>query len=96
MRLDIDCLGDEDATRLEVAFSEEKVFLSLCEPNGDKALGLDGFTIAFWQYSWDFVKEEVMGFLREFHEQGKFVRILNTTFLVLIQKKKGAGDLRDY
>ncbi|RVX12646.1 LINE-1 reverse transcriptase-like [Vitis vinifera] len=55
-----DLNGDEDATRLEVAFSEEKVFLSLCEPNGDKTLGLDGFTIAFWQYSWDFVKEELL------------------------------------
>ena len=31
-----------------------------------------------------------MGFLREFHKQGKFVRSLNATFLVLIGKKKKA------
>ena len=29
---------------------------------GDKAPGPDGFTMAFWQSSWEFVKEEVMGF----------------------------------
>ena len=40
--LDFDRLGDEDTARLEVAFSEEEVFLALCELNGDKALRLDG------------------------------------------------------
>ena len=94
--LDFDHLGDEDATKLEVAFSEEEVFLALCKLNGDKAPRSNGFTITFWQYSWDFVKEEVLGFFREFHEQGKFVRSLNTTFLVLIPKKGDANDLRDY
>ena len=42
------------------------------------------------------MKEEVLGFFREFHEQGKFVRSLNTTFLVLIPKKRGVDDLRHY
>ena len=37
-----------------------------------------------------------MGFLREFHKQGKFVRSLNATFLVLIGKKKGTDDYRDF
>ena len=42
------------------------------------------------------MKEEVMGFLKEFHEHGRFVRRLNSTFLVLIPKKAGAEDLRDF
>ncbi|RVW78761.1 putative mitochondrial protein [Vitis vinifera] len=37
-----------------------------------------------------------MGFLKEFHEHGRFVRSLNSTFLVLIPKKAGAEDLRDF
>ncbi|RVW93853.1 Zinc finger CCCH domain-containing protein 37 [Vitis vinifera] len=32
----------------------------------------------------------------EFHEHGGFVRSLNSTFLVLIPKKAGAEDLRDF
>ena len=38
---------------------------------------------------------EVMGFFKEFHEQGKFVRSINATFLVLIPKKQNVEDLKD-
>ena len=37
-----------------------------------------------------------MGFLKEFHEHGRFVRSLNSTFLVLIPKNPGAEDLIDF
>ena len=51
--------------------------------------------MAFWQFSWDFVKVEVMNFFRRFHESGSFVRSLNATFLVLILKKGEVEDLKD-
>ena len=51
---------------------------------------------AFWQFCWDFVKDEVLGFFKDFFERGKFVRSLNTTFLVLIPKKRWAEDLSDF
>ena len=37
-----------------------------------------------------------MGFFREFDERGKFIRSLDTTFLVLLPKKRGTDDFRDY
>ena len=37
-----------------------------------------------------------MGFLKEFHEHGRFVRSLNSTFQVLIPKNPGVEDLRDF
>ena len=37
-----------------------------------------------------------MGFFKDFFERGKFVRSLNSTFLVLVPKKGGAEDLRDF
>ena len=37
-----------------------------------------------------------MNFFRQFHETGRFVRSLNATFLVLIPKKGGAEDLKDF
>ncbi|RVW54481.1 Transposon TX1 uncharacterized 149 kDa protein [Vitis vinifera] len=73
-----------------------KGFSALSDLNGDKDPGPDGFPLSFWQFCWDFVKEEVMGFLKEFHEHGRFVRSLNSTFLVLIPKKAGVEDLRDF
>ncbi|RVW74330.1 LINE-1 retrotransposable element ORF2 protein [Vitis vinifera] len=63
---------------------------------GTRPLGLDGFSLAFWQFCWDFVKDEVLGFFKDFYEGGKFVRSLNTTFLVLIPNKCGAEDLSDF
>ena len=37
-----------------------------------------------------------MSFFKEFYEHGKFVKSLNAIFLVLIPKKVGAKDLRDF
>ena len=65
----------------------EEVFIALSDLNGDKAPGPDGFTIAFWQFSWNIVKNDVMRMFTDFFETGKFVKNLNTTFLVLIPKK---------
>ena len=37
-----------------------------------------------------------MSFFREFYEHGKFVKSLNAIILVLIPKKAGIEDLRDF
>ena len=41
-------LNDMEALRLEVPFIEEEVHVALADLNGDKALGPDGLTAAFW------------------------------------------------
>ncbi|RVW93092.1 Transposon TX1 uncharacterized 149 kDa protein [Vitis vinifera] len=89
-------LEEGNVEGLEKPFTEEEVFRALSGYCGEKAPGPDGFSMAFWQFSWDFVKEEVMNFFRQFHETGSFVRSLNATFLVLIPKKEGAEDLKDF
>ena len=38
----------------------------------------------------------LFGFFREFHERGRFVKSLNATFLVLVLKKGGVEDLKDF
>ncbi|RVX13251.1 LINE-1 reverse transcriptase-like [Vitis vinifera] len=89
-------LSSREADGLEVPFSMEEIHSALMEMGGDKALGPDGFSVAFWQECWDFVKEEVVEMFKEFFEHGSFAKSLNTTFLVLIPKKGGAEDLRDF
>ena len=89
-------LNDTKATRLEVLFTEEEVHVALADLNGDKAPGLDGFTAAFWQFSWHVVKSDIIGLFRDFHEHGSFVRSLNSTFMVLIPKRGWAEDLKDF
>ena len=94
--LEFDSIGVEEAARLEEMFSMEEVFSALSELNGDKVPSPDGFPLAFWQFCWNFVKDEIMGFFKDFFERGKFVRSLNTIFLVLIPKKGGGEDLSDF
>lgn len=80
---------------LESSFSELQIFSALKDLNGDKASGLDGFTMAFCQQSWDVIKSDLMDFF-EFYKRRRFVQSLNATFLVLFPKRKGAEDLKDF
>ena len=89
-------LVTSEAERLEIPFSEEKVFTALSDLDKYKALGPDNFTMAFWFFCWDVVKVDVMRFFRDFHEMGRFVKSLNATFLVLVPKKRSVEDLKDF
>ena len=80
-------IGSEEATKLEEVFLEEEIWTAISGLNGDKTLGPNGFPLALGSFSWDFVKNEVLGFFKEFHEWSRFVKNLNATFLVLIPKK---------
>ena len=55
-------LEEGDVEGLEKPFTEEEVFRALLGCCGEKAPGPDGFSMTFWQFSWEFVKEEVMNF----------------------------------
>ena len=86
----------QEAEMLEAPFCEDEVLTALMEMNGDKAPGPDGFSVFFWQCCWDFVKEEILEFFKEFHDQNTFLKSINNTFLVLIPKKGGAEEFGDF
>ena len=81
---------------LEVLFSEEEIFAALSNCCGDKSPSSDGFSMAFWLYCWDIGKPKILVLFREVYLHGTFQRSLNSTFLLLIPKKEGAEDLRDF
>ena len=88
-------IGADQVSKLEEMFTKEEILATISGLNGDKAPGPDGFPLAFWSFSWDFVKVEVLGFFREFFEHNQFVKSLNATFLVLIPKGRTVEDLKD-
>ena len=51
--------------------------------NGDKAPGLDGFSVSFFQSCWSVLKEEIMVVFQNFHIQVVFEKSLNIAFLAL-------------
>ena len=46
--LDFACIEEDERLSLEKEFTKEEVFQVLREMEGDKALGPDGFTMAFF------------------------------------------------
>ena len=63
---------------------------------GDKALGLDGFTIAFFHICWSVVEKDVMDFFAHFHRHSRFERSMNASFITLIPKKCNAVNIKDF
>lgn len=59
----------------------------------DKALGLDGFSMAFFQDCWDIAKD-VMSVFCEFFSFRKLEKSQNMTFIALIPKSVGALDVK--
>ncbi|RVW41517.1 Transposon TX1 uncharacterized 149 kDa protein [Vitis vinifera] len=89
-------ISPSEADGIEVPFSETEIFTALKGMNGDKARARTDSTLAFWQNSWETVKEDLLGLFKEFHDQNSFIKSLNHTFLVLIPKKGGVEELGDY
>ena len=81
-RLRFDQISQQEAENLERFFTEDEIHAALMEMNGDKAPGPDGFTMAFWQSYWDFVKGEILEMFKDFYEHSSFLKSLNNTFLV--------------
>lgn len=62
----------------------------------DKGLGLDGFSMRFFQTCWDMVREDLMRVFHEFFLVVKFEKNLNATFIALISMKVGVSEVKDF
>ena len=89
-------LDDSDWFSLEREFEREEIIVAFREAEGDKAPGLDGFTMAFFQKCWCVIERDVLAFFANFHRQCIFEKSLNATFLCLIPKKINAVNIKDY
>ncbi|KAK2975193.1 hypothetical protein RJ640_022085 [Escallonia rubra] len=89
-------LSPEKAANLESPFTEDEVWSAVKGCKADKAPGPDGFNFGFIHARWDIIKFEVLQFVNEFHGRCRFERSLNSTFLVLLQKREGAECLKDF
>lgn len=63
---------------------------------GDKAPGLDSFTVAFFHKCWWVMEDDVMAVFKHFHRYSVFEWSLNASFLSLIPKKTNAVNFKDF
>ena len=66
--LEFSGLAREELEGLDRPFSEEEVLNVVKNFNGDKSLGPDGYSMAFYQACWSIVGSEVMEVCHEFYE----------------------------
>ena len=64
--LDFTQLDEREVRSLEFSFIEKEVWATLDEVNGEKAPSSDGFIAAFWQFSWNTIKNDVMAVFKDF------------------------------
>ncbi|GKV26308.1 hypothetical protein SLEP1_g35639 [Rubroshorea leprosula] len=89
-------ISEEKKEWLERPFTVEEIEEVLRSCDGSKAPGPDGFNFNFLKSAWLGIKEDFISFFSEFHQNGKLVRGLNSSFLALVPKKLNAVNLKDY
>lgn len=52
-------------------FSEEKVKQAVWPCDGNKSVGLDGYSLEIFQRNWEDVKEDVDRFVLDFHDKAR-------------------------
>ena len=94
--LEFDQIEGLERDWLEWRFEQEEFLRVVKEMEGDKALGRDGFSLAFYHHYWGVVERDVLTMFEEFYQHSKFEKSLNATFIALIPKKNGASNVQDF
>uniref|UniRef100_A0A803PIN7 Reverse transcriptase domain-containing protein n=1 Tax=Cannabis sativa TaxID=3483 RepID=A0A803PIN7_CANSA len=85
----------EQNDELLIPVSEDEVRSALFQMHPDKSPGPDGMTPAFYQKHWTIVGTDVVQFVQDFFDSGKFPDSINDTHINLIPKKKYPTQMSD-
>jgi len=89
-------IDEEDPSELVKEFFEEEVWKAINDLGKDKARGLDGFNIAFFEHCRNVVKRDIMGLFAEFDKNGFFEKSLSATFITLLPNVARAEDIYNF
>ena len=87
--VDFTSITVEDAVWLDRPFEEMEIEDVVRGCNGDKALGPDGFSLAFFQHCLSSMPNDILAVCQEFHEHCQFERSLNATLWLLFLRSMG-------
>lgn len=94
--IDFAKLSEQQSASLVTRIDESEIKEAISECGSSKSPGPDGFNFKFIKALWDLLKEVICSMVEEFHENGKFPKGSNASFLVLIPKKDKPIRLNDY
>ena len=70
-------------------FTEQQIWEAICDCNGNKAPGPDGFNILRIKKCWGVMKKDILDLFKEFQDNGKLVRGLSSSFVACVPKILG-------
>nr|GEZ05553.1 hypothetical protein [Tanacetum cinerariifolium] len=85
-------------SRIEVIMDADNVKIkdAMCSIGDDRALGLDGFTFAFFKKSWYIVGQDIFNVIRDFFLNRQLLKEINHTLITLIPKVSTPFKINDY
>eukprot|EP00253_Pinus_taeda_P022475 PITA_22475 len=86
------CVQDSDNAKLTAPISMEELKDVLDSMEPDKAPGPDGFSVRFLLTCWSTIKKDLLRMVRKSQNCAKLGGGINSAFLALIPKEKGASD----
>jgi hypothetical protein len=89
-------INSTDKDEMVQEFSEEEVRQAVLDCESSKSPGPDGVNFGFVKEFWDDIKADFMRVMNEFHSHGRIVKGANSTFIVLIPKKKNPAKISEY
>ncbi|GLT35685.1 hypothetical protein SLA2020_101160 [Shorea laevis] len=89
-------INQQQRELLTAPFEEGEIREAVWDCNCSKAPGLDGFNFRFIRETWNIIKEDVVGFVQEFHRNSKLVKGCNASFIVLIPKTENPQRIEEY
>ncbi|XP_050207634.1 uncharacterized protein LOC126657053 [Mercurialis annua] len=89
-------LNEDDFRSFDCNTSSEEIKAVMFSIKDEKAPGPDGYTSCFFKKSWRIVGENICSAVKEFFQNGKMLRQINATNIVLIPKKDIHIDVGDF
>lgn len=89
-------VSDSANMALIVPFSEDEIRIAVFSMGSDKALGPDGFSMAFYQTYWDIIKGDLSSMFADFHLGNLDISKLNRDNICLIFKVDNAALISVY
>jgi len=82
---------------LDRPFSDDEILLAIRQMPQNKAPGPDGFTGHFFNSYWQIIQHDVSAAINSLYNMRCHdLNLLNKANIILIPKKEGAEDIRDY
>lgn len=86
----------QDHNNLCDAVTDKEIKEALFNMNPNKAPGIDGFNVHFFQSAWQTIGSDVCPAIQQFFASGRLPRLINPTLITLLPKIENATTVKEF